>query len=187
MFHCGFIQKVGNFPSIHLTVLKFKTTIQRFAKQGEKTGWNYIEISAKQAGQLKPHTKVSFRVKGKLDSLSIKQVAMIPMGKGEFIIPFNADMRKATGKKHGDTITIQLEEDKAEFKLSADFVACLEDEPLAIKFFKTLSGSHQRYFSKWIDSAKTDSTKAKRIAMAVNALARCMGYAEMIREAKKER
>jgi hypothetical protein len=165
-------------------VIKFNTTIQRFAKQGEKTGWSYIEISPKQATQLKPGSKVSFRVKGKLDSYGIKQVALLPMGEGAFIIPFNADMRKGTGKKQGDKITVQLEEDKAAFQMSADFMACLEDEPLAIKHFKSLPGSHQRYFSKWIDSAKTDSTKAKRIAMAINALARNMGYPEMIREGK---
>jgi Domain of unknown function (DUF1905)/Bacteriocin-protection, YdeI or OmpD-Associated len=165
-------------------VIKFNTTIQRFAKQGEKTGWSYIEISVRQASQLKPGSKVSFRVKGKLDSYAIKQVALLPMGEGAFIIPFNADMRKGTGKKHGDKVVVQLEEDKAAFQMSADFMACLEDEPSAIKFFKTLSGSHQRYFSKWIDSAKTDSTKAKRIAMAVNALARSMGYPEMMREGK---
>ena len=166
-------------------MIKFNTTIQRFAKQGEKTGWSYIEISAKQASQLKPGSKVSYRVKGKLDSYAIKQVALLPMGEGAFIIPFNADMRKGTGKKHGDKMTVQLEEDKAAFQMSADFMACLEDEPSAIKFFNSLPSSHQRYFSKWIDSAKTDTTKAKRIAMALHALARNMGYSEMIRDGKK--
>jgi hypothetical protein len=187
MFPCEFFLKVGNFPSIRIAVIKFNTTIQRFAKQGEKTGWSYIEISAKQAQQLKPGTKVGYRVKGKLDSFPIKQVALLPMGEGTFIIPFNADMRKGTGKKHGDKVVVHLEEDRAAFQLSADFMACLEDEPVALKFFKSLPGGHQRYFSKWIDSAKTDPTKAKRIAMAVNALARNMGYSEMIREGKGNR
>jgi Domain of unknown function (DUF1905)/Bacteriocin-protection, YdeI or OmpD-Associated len=168
-------------------VIKFSTTVQRFAKMGEKTGWSYIEISARQAAQLKPGSKISFRVKGKLDSYSIKQVALLPMGAGAFIIPFNAEMRKSTGKKHGDKLIVQLEEDKAVFQMSIDFMACLEDEPNALKHFKTLPGSHQRYFSKWIDSAKTDATKAKRIAMAVNALARNMGYSEMMREGKSLR
>lgn len=168
-------------------MIKFSTTIQRFDKKGEKTGWSYIEISARQAAQLKPGTKTSFRVKGKLDSHAMKQVALIPMGNGAFIIPFNATFRKATGKKHGDKLTVQLEEDKAAFQMSVDFMACLEDEPLALRYFKTLTGSHQRYFSKWIDSAKTDATKAKRIAMAVNALARNMGYPEMLREGKTMR
>ena len=53
-------------------------------------------------------------------------------------------------------------------------------------FFKTLSGSHQRYFSKWIDSARTEQTKSKRIAQSVNALAKKKGYPEMMRALKKD-
>lgn len=168
-------------------MLKFTTTILRFDKQGEKTGWSYIIISSRQASQLNKGVKVSYRVKGKLDNLSIKQIALIPMGDGDFIIPFNASMRKGTGKKVGDKITVALDLDKSEFIMSEDFMACLQDEPGALKYFESLSGSHQRYFSKWIDSAKTTSTKTKRIAMAVNALARNMGYPEMIREGKGNR
>ena len=70
-----------------MDMLKFNTTILRFDKKGEKTGWSYIEISAKQANQLKPGSKVSFRVKGKLDSYAIEKVALLPMGEGSFIMP----------------------------------------------------------------------------------------------------
>jgi hypothetical protein len=49
-----------------------------------------------------------------------------------------------------------------------------------------LPGSHRNYFSKWIDSAKTDATKTKRIAMAVNALSKKWGYPEMMRNSRKE-
>jgi hypothetical protein len=164
--------------------IKFKTTIQRFAKQGEKTGWSYFEISAKQAAQLKPGSKVSFRVKGTLDSHAIKQVSLLPMGNGGFIMPFNASMRKGTGKKAGDLLVVNLEVDEARFVLSPDLMACLKDEPASMKFFKSLSGSHQRYFSKWIESAKTSMTKAKRIAMALIAFSKQQGYPEMMRENK---
>jgi uncharacterized protein YdeI (YjbR/CyaY-like superfamily) len=62
---------------------------------------------------------------------------------------------------------------------------CMADEPVALQFFKTLPGSHQKYFSKWIDSAKTVETKARRIAWAVTALAKKQGYGEMLRSHKK--
>jgi uncharacterized protein YdeI (YjbR/CyaY-like superfamily) len=109
------------------------------------------------------------------------------MGDGKFIIPFNATMRKGTGKKHGDNVKVVLEPDESKFVMNADFVACLKDDPMANTFFKTLSGGHQRYFSKWIDSAKTTQTKTKRIVMAVNALARKMGFPEMLREEKRNK
>lgn len=68
---------------------------------GEKTGWMYIEIPVDIATKLNPDCKKSFRVKGKLDSYPVEKVALLPMGKGNFIMPFNAQMRKATGKRNG--------------------------------------------------------------------------------------
>lgn len=166
-------------------MIRFTTTILKFDKKGEKTGWTYIEISARQAKKIKPDTKTSFRVKGKLDDFPLKQTALIPVGDGNFILPINAALRKGTGKKQGDRLTVTLEADESKFVLSADFMVCLKDEPAALNYFKTLSGSHQRYFSKWIDSAKTTATKTKRIVMAVNALAMKQGFPEMLRANKK--
>jgi len=165
-------------------MILFTATIHKFAKQGEKTGWTYIEISASQAKKLKPDTRVSFRVKGSLDSFKIKQIALIPMGEGNFIIPLNAAMRKGTGKKLGDKLKVSLEADDSEFVFSQEFIACLQDDPVAYDFFQSLSGSHQKYFSKWIDSAKTTATRTKRIVMAVVALSKKQGYPEMIRANK---
>ena len=166
-------------------MVTFATTIHRFDKQGEKTGWTYIEISATQAHKLKPNTKVSFRVKGKLDDFQIEKTALIPMGDGKFILPINATMRRGIKKKHGDKLKVTLEEDDREIDLSADLITCLKDEPQAYTFFKSLSKGHQQYFSKWIESAKTTQTKTKRIVMAVIALSQKQGYPEMIRANKK--
>jgi Domain of unknown function (DUF1905)/Bacteriocin-protection, YdeI or OmpD-Associated len=165
-------------------MILFTAIIHKFAKQGEKTGWTYIEISASQAKKLKPDTRVSFRVKGSLDSFKIKQIALIPMGEGNFIIPLNAAMRKGTGKKLGDKLKVSLEADDSDFVFSEEFMECLHDDPVAYDFFQTLSGSHQKYFSKWIDSAKTSATKTKRIVMAIVALSKKQGYPEMIRANK---
>jgi hypothetical protein len=165
-------------------MISFTATIHKFDKKGEKTGWSYIELSARQAEKLKPGTKTSFRVKGQLDHYALKQTALIPMGDGKFILPINGTMRKGTGKKNGDQLKVILEVDESKFVMNADFVACLKDDPAADVFFKSLTGGHQRYFSKWIDSAKTPPTKTKRIVMAVNALARKMGFPEMLREEK---
>lgn len=166
-------------------MLRFNTTIEKFDKKGEKTGWSYITISSTQAKKLKT-SKASFRVKGTIDTFKLKQMALIPMGDGDFILPVNATMRKALGKRQGDNVKVILAADDDKYVLSPDLMACLRDEPSAFSFFKTLSGSHQKYFSKWIESAKTAQTKTKRILMAVTALAQEKGYPEMIRMNKKE-
>ena len=164
--------------------MRFTATIHQFAQQGEKTGWSYIEIPVDIVQKLKPGNKKSFRVKGKLDNHSIKSVALIPMGGGKFIMTINASMRKSIGKRKGAMLKVALEEDKSQFVFNKDFMDCLKDEPVAMNFFKTLPGSHQRYFSKWIDDAKTDPTKTKRIAQAVTALSKEFGYGEMLRALK---
>ena len=168
-------------------MIRFTATIQQFGKQGEKTGWRYIAISEKQAAALKPGTKVSFRVKGKLDQYAIEKTALLPMGDRSFILPLNATIRKAIKKGKGDSLNVQLEPDDEPIQIDPEFLECLHDEPAALHTFEQLAKGHQNYFSKWIQSAKTEPTKAKRIAMAVNALAKGMSFPEMLRAQKKEK
>ncbi len=166
--------------------VQFTATLHKYEKQGEKTGWTYIEVPADLAQQLKPGNKKEFKVKGRLDNYVLKRVSLLPVGGGRFIMPVNATMRKALGKRHGAMVKVNLSEDKTEFVFNADFLECMADEPAAKTFFETLPGSHQRYFSKWIDDAKTVETKARRIALAVSALAKKWGYGEMIRANAKK-
>jgi hypothetical protein len=162
-------------------MIAFTATLLKFDKKGEKTSWTFVEISAAQAKKLKPDTKVSFRVRGSLDSHAIKQVALMPMGDGAFILPVNGAMRKAIGKKVGDKVKVTLDADESTIVLSRDLMACLKDEPGALAAFKKLPGSHQKYFSRWVESAKTSNTKTKRIVMTVEAMAKKMDFGAMLR------
>ena len=165
-------------------MLQFKTTILQFDKKGEKTGWSYIEISERKAEKLNPGCKVSFRVKGQIDEYTFGKVALLPMGDGSFILPVNGTIRKAIKKKRGDSVTVTLQLDKRQLALCPELMECLADDPQALSFFNSLPKSHQNYFSKWIESAKTSETKTRRIVMAVNALSNGQGYGEMIRANK---
>lgn len=167
-------------------MVTFKTIILKFGELGEKTGWTYISISVDIAQKLIPGNKKSFRVKGKLDECKIASVGIIPIGGGEFILPLNADLRKKLGKKHGAMLAVQLSVDTSELKLNNDFIECLHDDTEAKEYFSTLTKSHQRYFSNWIDTAKTDATKINRIAQSLNALSKGMNYAEMLQSLKKK-
>ena len=168
-------------------MITFSTTILRFEKQGEKTGWTYIEIPDGVPEQLKPGNKKEFKVKGKLDDYAIKRMSLLPIGGGRFIMALNADIRKALGKRKGALIEVKLAADNSDFIFNAEFLECIADEPAAMLFFKSLTGSHQRYFSKWIDSAKTEPTKTKRIAMVIKTMVRKMDFGAMLREERDER
>lgn len=168
-------------------MISFTTTILKFDRQGEKTGWTYIIIPAKKAEQLQPGSKRSFRVKGKLDEHAISGVALIPMGGGDFIMALNADLRRAIGKREGAILKVQITVDEVPYQINEAFVDCMADEPAALVYFKSLPLAHQHYFSRWIESAKTVPTKIKRIAQAVSSLSRRMGFPEMIRAKKSEK
>ena len=164
----------------------FKSILLKYGQNGEKTGWTYIEIPAALAGTLNPGRHTSFRVKGLLDTYPFRQVALIPVGEGTFILVVNATMRRAIRKEEGASVQVTIEVDDEPFTQSADLLTCLADDPAAQAFFDSLAPGHQRYYSNWIDSAKTASTKAKRIAQAITGFSMGMGYSEMIRYYKKQ-
>ena len=81
---------------------------------------------------------------------------------------------------------MQLELD-TDFKIEMpdDLSECFADEPAALQYFETLPKSHQHYYFKWINEAKTDFTRAKRIAATLDAANQKMSYGEMIRAMKR--
>lgn len=162
-------------------MIEFTATILQFKEQGEKTGWSYVTIPGDLADQLKPGFRKSFRVKGKLDNHPIAQQAILPMGNGEFILPLKSDLRKAIHKNKGAMLKLKLEEDKKPLKVSEDLINCLADSPKAEIKFKSLPPSHQMYYSKWIESAKTAGTRTKRIGLTIIAMERNLTYAEMLK------
>ena len=168
-------------------MVKFTATLLKFDNMGEKTGWTYLEVPEKISEQLKPGVRKSYRVKGKLDNHPIKAVALLPMGGGGFIMPVNAVMRKAIGKNKGAKVDVQLAVDDKTIPLSKDMMECLADEPPALAFFKKLPPSHQQYYSKWIEGAKTEATKTKRITATLLAMTRKMSFSEMMRVLKQEK
>ena len=163
-------------------MVEFTAMMLQFAEQGEKTGWTYIDIPADIAQQLKPGNKRSFRVKGMLDSLPINGMALMPMGDGNFILALKAEVRKALHKNAGAMLHAKLVED-TDFKIEipADLQECFDFEPETWEFFNSLPKSHRDYFVKWIDSAKTSETRAKRIVNTVNAMLRKWTFNVMMR------
>jgi hypothetical protein len=168
-------------------MVEFTTIILQFAGQGEKTGWSYIEIPADIAQQMKPGNKKSFRVKGMLDGLAVRGMALIPMGEGNFIMALKTEVRKGIHKNAGAVLQVKLEaDDDYKVEMPDDLKECFDFEPEAYDFFNTLAKSHRDYFVKWIDSAKTNETRTKRIINTVNAMLRKWDYGRMLREMKKD-
>ena len=167
-------------------MVQYTTTILQFEEHGDKTGWTYIEIPADIAQQLIPGNKKTFRVKGRLDSYLLPTISLLPIGGGRFMMPLNAMIRKNIRKKKGATLNVQLVVDLTPQTTPPWMEECLEDDPKAHENFYKLAKSHQNYFIKWIESAKTDATKTKRLAQAVTALSNGIDFGAMIRMNRKE-
>jgi len=168
-------------------MISFTATILKYDEQGEKTGWTYIEIPKATAHRINPSVKKSYRVKGRLDDFPIEQVALVPVGNGNFIMAINAAMRKGIGKRKGATVQVSIEKDDAPIQISTELLDCLSDEPSALEYFNKLPQSHRNYFTKWIDSAKTDATRTKRIVLVVKTMLLKMDFGAMLRAEREER
>ncbi|TCJ12431.1 DUF1905 domain-containing protein [Flaviaesturariibacter flavus] len=168
-------------------MIRFTAELKRFDSQGEKTGWTYFDIPGALAETLKPGCRTAYRVKGRIDKLDIKGVSLVPMGGGDFILAVNAAMRKSLRKEKGATVSVQLSVDNEVFQTPADITECLADEPAAEAYYNGLPPSHRRYWVNWVAEAKTAPTRAKRLAMMVDSLARGWGFSEMQRAAKAKK
>ncbi len=115
-------------------MIEFKVVIEKFSKQGEKTGWTYINIASGIAQKLKPGNKKTFRVKGYLDNFYFDGIALFPMGRGSFIMPLNASHRRKIGKCKGDMVNMQIELDDNPVMFNKELLECLADEPEAFPF-----------------------------------------------------
>ncbi len=172
--------------SIKIPAVEFNALLQKFGKNGEKSGWTYAIIPKVKAKAIAGINTI-FRVKGKIDEMTIHQVAVLPDGQGNFIIPVNGAMRKQLKKKDGDKIKLALTLDKTEILPDQDFLDCVTEVPKAWEFYNSLPGSHKNWFTKWLATAKTQETKANRIAMAISALSRGLKFNEILKEAKAKK
>lgn len=166
--------------------LRFHTVLERFGSMGEKTGWTYIPLPAEKARQLHPQDKKSFPVRANLDQLKNISLTALPMGEGDYIVAIQAELLRKLRKKAGDSIQVHLAPDTP-YSLNPILIECLKEEPAAYAFFQTFAPGHQNYFSKWMESAKTESTQAKRIAQIIRAMLNKQNYAEMIRSSKENK
>lgn len=95
----------------------------------------------------------------------------------DYMLPFAAEHREATGLAAGDHIDVTIELDTAprEVEVPTDFAKALKSAPKAKTFFESLSYSQRRWFVLGIEGAKTPETRQRRIEAAIGRLAEGRG------------
>ena len=88
---------------------------------------------------------------------------------GKFMLPVSAEVRAGAGIAAGDAVNVELELDteKREVTVPADFAAALDQDAEAKTFFEKLSNSHKLRHVLAIEQAKTAETRQRRIEKAV--------------------
>lgn len=170
-------------------MIDYTTIMRQYGENGDKTRWTFVIVPLDVVQQILPGNKRSVRVRGWLDEYPVAGMSLMPVGEGDFILALKAGIRKAIRKESGAMLRLRLEHDK-DFKVEmpADLQECFEfEQPEAFDYFDSLSKSHQGYFIKWIADAKTEETRANRIAKTINAAARRMDYGAMLKEQKRLR
>jgi len=161
----------------------YQAEIERFETNGEKTGWSYVFIPQEIADKVKPNNRREIRVKGLIDQIVVNGMCMMPVKGDGFILPLKKSLRKALRKEAGTLVNLSIEFD-ADFKIEMpdDLEVCLAEEDDLLERFLTLPKSHQNYFINWLNTAKTEPTRTKRLVMIVNAMFNQLDFGAMIRE-----
>lgn len=134
--------------------------LQKFPGKG---GWTYAVTP-----EIKPNPKMPFGwvvVQGFIDDCELKQQKLQPMGNGTLFLSVNASIRKQIKKQAGDYVTLKLALDNSKVEIPEEIILCFKNEPkAALHAFKKLTQGQQKTYLDWIYKAKTEETKANRIA-----------------------
>lgn len=133
-----------------------------------KGGWTYAAIPEVLQDKNAPFGWV--KVKGSIDGYEIQSYHLMPMGNGKLFLPVKAEIRKKIKKQVGDFVHVILFADTAPALVPDEFLQCLQDEPEAFNFFKSLSESEQQLYIKWIYATKNEEVKIQRMAKSINQL-----------------
>ncbi|TVU64841.1 DUF1905 domain-containing protein [Paenarthrobacter nitroguajacolicus] len=142
--------------------MKFTTTI---VGDGNKAG---IEVPDEIVGGLgagkRPPVVVTINGQSYRSSIAV-------MG-GKYMVGVSSANRELTGASAGDTVEVGLEVDTQPrvIEVPQDLAAALDAEPEAKAFYGTLNYSSRRRYVEPIGDAKTEETRARRIAKVVSDL-----------------
>ncbi|MGI8713495.1 MAG: YdeI/OmpD-associated family protein [Solirubrobacteraceae bacterium] len=96
------------------------------------------------------------------------RLAVARMG-GEFLVGLSKANRETAGVQAGDTVQLTLELDAAprEVEVPAALAAALAQDPAARTAFDGLAFTHRKAYARWIDEAKREQTRARRMSEAL--------------------
>jgi len=99
------------------------------------------------------------------------RTTLFTMG-GRALLGLNREVREAAGVAAGEEVSIELERDDEPrtVEVPRDLAAALAADPAVRGTFESLSYTHRKEYVRWIEDAKREETRTRRIAKAVELL-----------------
>ncbi|MEA2292081.1 MAG: hypothetical protein QOF17_1101 [Solirubrobacteraceae bacterium] len=88
---------------------------------------------------------------------------------GEHLLGLSRAVRQAAGAEAGDSVDVELELDTAErtVEVPEALAAALDADPAARETFDGLAYTHRKEYARWVDEAKRDETRERRVSQAI--------------------
>ncbi len=95
---------------------------------------------------------------------------------GEFLVGLNREVREGAGVAAGDSVEVRLalDTEPREVVVPKALADALAGDAAAATAFEKLAYTHRKEYARWIDEAKRDETRERRVVQAI----------EMLREGK---
>jgi hypothetical protein len=92
--------------------------------------------------------------------------------RGEFLVGLNRAVREQAGVEAGDTVDVELARDTAprEVELPEALSKALAQDSEARAGFDRLAYTHRKEYARWIEEAKRDETRERRVTQALEML-----------------
>jgi hypothetical protein len=121
-------------------------------------------------------TRSRMAVKGEINGFPFRS-SIFPMGGGKFYMVVNREMREGAKVKAGETVEFVMEKDDEPRAISTppDLLKALSARKSAKAAWDKLSYTHRKEYINAIEEARKPETRARRIAKAVEMIARISG------------
>jgi hypothetical protein len=91
---------------------------------------------------------------------------------GRALLGLNSEVRDAVGIDEGARVSVMLEHDEEPRTVTVprDLAAALDRDPAARETFDGLSYTHRKEYVRWIEEAKREETRTRRIGKSIELL-----------------
>ena len=142
------------------------TTTGELVSRGPAAAFVLTDEQVAEVGEGAKRFPVKATINGHVLRLSVARM------RGEFLLGLSRANREAAGVQAGDEVRLELELDLTprEVDVPEALEAALAADPSARQAFDKLAFTHRKEFTRWIEEAKREETRERRVIKAMEML-----------------